>query len=358
MPCKTHSTTYYFIQYISQSHTTVGHCHAAFIYIIIIMKLTFAQYVPFIARLASATSFYFDGSLSINGDGSQSKPFNTLAGIPSLALKPGDNILLKKGSKFGQTLHVTKSGTAQSPITIGSYGSDTAGAPVVQCPAAGINSVLLEGVEHVTLQDLEITNPGDNTTVRRGVYVYAKDKGAVAGITLQRLYIHDVTGRTPSTVTGLATGKYANATGGIVIEAQGNTTGTYFTGLTIADNLLVNVARQGIYTWSNWCRRPELASFWNSLCSATWYASTGFTVKNNRLVNVAGDGIVITGNEDAKTVDNLIQGFHHGGGGNSAGIWTANSVGSYFAYNDVSGGQSTGDGKYYSSSFRVYKNKS
>ena len=198
------------------------------------MKLTLFTLLA--ARACLAKDYFFDGSQSTNGNGSPRTPFNTLDAIEGLNIAPGDNILLKRGSSFVGPLVLSQSGADGSPITVGAYGDERAPKPKL---GAGdqLNAVLLKGTSNVVVQDLNITNPGDNTTPRRGVYVYALDSGEVKNIVLQNLYIHDVRGWMPSTTTtGIGTGKYANASGGIVFEATGNNTATFFTGVTVQDN--------------------------------------------------------------------------------------------------------------------------
>lgn len=195
-----------------------------------------ALFALVVARACLAKDYFFDGSQSINGNGSLKRPFNTLDSIADLHLAPGDSILLKRGSNFAGPLVLSQSGGDKSPITIGAYGDEKQPKPEV---GAGnqLNAVLLNGTSNVVVQDLNITNPGDNTTPRRGVYVYALDSGEVKNIVLQKLYIHDVRGWMPSTTTtGIGTGKYANASGGIVFEATGNEISTFFTGITVQDN--------------------------------------------------------------------------------------------------------------------------
>ena len=294
-----------------------------------------------------AINYYFDSGSS-NGDGQYASPFNGLSIISKLALGPGDNICLKRGSQFSGPLVLTQSGTAGSPITVKAYGDSNQEQPLIVASHGGdaLNAVLLNGTSYVTLQGLSITNPGDNKTPKRGVYVYAEDSGEVQGITLQDLFIHDVRGWMPSTTdTGIGTGKYANASGGIVFEAAGNKTPTYFTNIRISDNMLKSIDRQGIYTWSNWCRRPEMASFWDSYCFQPWQASTGLLVERNNLSDIGGDGIVVTGQQDALVRNNTVLGFNERSESPNAGIWTANSIGSVFQYNSVSGGKTTQDGR-------------
>ena len=296
---------------------------------------------------ATAKNYYFDGSARTNGNGQRRHPFNTLESISDLHLAPGDSLLLRRGTRFVQSLELSVGGSAGAPIIIQPYGDTSLPDPAVSAAANQLSTVLLNGTSHVVVQELEISNPGDNQTARRGVYVYAQDAGEVTDITLRSLYVHDVQGYMPSTTNGSnGVGKYANASGGIVLETSGNRTATYFTDILIENNRIESVARQGIYTWSNWCRRDALAAFWFTLCFQPWHPWSGLRIQDNFLRDISGDGIVVTGNVDAVTSGNSINGFNSNSSDtNNAGIWTANSDGSIFQYNTVSGGQTNKDGK-------------
>lgn len=50
-------------------------------------------------------------------------PFRTLAKINSLALAPGDQVLLRRGDTFRGTLDLTRSGSTTNPITFSAYGT-------------------------------------------------------------------------------------------------------------------------------------------------------------------------------------------------------------------------------------------
>jgi hypothetical protein len=110
------------------------------------------------------------------------------------------------------------------------------------------------------------------------------------------LYIHDVRGLKSSTISpfNASNDKNANATGSIVIEAGGFTTPTAFSNVPI-QKILRSVDRQGIYTRTNWCRRPAMTSRWNTLFFQQWDTSMGFVVRNKQLYDIGGDGIVVKG---------------------------------------------------------------
>lgn len=74
------------------------------------------------------TTYYVD---SVNGSDNNSgqiadQAYKSIAAISKIALKPGDNILLARGSVFSETLTLTKSGKEGAPITVSAYGTGEA----------------------------------------------------------------------------------------------------------------------------------------------------------------------------------------------------------------------------------------
>lgn len=170
---------------------------------------------------STGTAYYVDCAASSDGGGSQTAPFNSLADVNALTLQPGDSVLFDRGTTCLGSFTPHGSGTAAAPILVDAYGSGAL--PAIDADGA-TQAVLLSDESYLHLRNLSLSAPGDNTTARRGVYVYAADAGTLPGIVLQDLDIHDVRGALPAkTTTGNGTGKYANASGGIVVEAQGST---------------------------------------------------------------------------------------------------------------------------------------
>ncbi|NLO01246.1 MAG: hypothetical protein GX126_02855, partial [Bacteroidales bacterium] len=76
--------------------------------------------------LLKAADYYVSSSGNDSNSGlGTSSPWKTIDKVNSAfsLLKPGDRILFKCGDTFYGTIKIIKSGTAGSPITIGSYGS-------------------------------------------------------------------------------------------------------------------------------------------------------------------------------------------------------------------------------------------
>lgn len=294
--------------------------------------------------VAASTSYYVDCSTSSDGNGSVDSPFNQLSAANNQRLSPGDSLLFRRDVTCQGQLTINDSGSSGSPIVIGAYGTGS-DLPVITA-GNNTNAVLLNATSHIVIENLELTNPGDNTARKRGLYIYAANAGNITDITVQNLYINNVRGLMPSTISpfNAANGKYANATGALIIEAGGNTTSTWFSNILIQNNTIRSVDRQGIYTWTNWCRRPAMASFWDTLCFQPWAPSTGFVVRNNQLYDIGGDGIVVKGYVNALVKHNKLTGFNKRSSSPNAGMWTANADGSLFQYNVASGGTTMSDG--------------
>ncbi|POH60144.1 hypothetical protein [Arthrobacter glacialis] len=297
--------------------------------------------------VGTATTYYVDCAATTNGVGTKASPYDGVRNMNLTAvLKPGDAVAFKRGSSCVGQVHAQYSGTAAAPITYGSYG---VGANARIEANGNETAFWVKDSEYVTVQDLELSAMGDGKSARRGVWVQATNTGDRHGITLQRLNIHDVRGQMPSTMGGaLPAGKYSGASGGIVVEALGTTTATEFPDLLIQNNTIVNVDREGIYLWSNWCMRPELVAFWSGqLCTAPWHPITGSVIRNNVLRSIGGDGIAPMTAQDTLVEYNTLEGFHLRSGGYNAGMWSANSVDVTFQHNDTSRGHSQLDGMSY-----------
>ena len=144
---------------------------------------------------------------------SKSSAFATQIAINRLTLKPGDRVLLARGSVFeGQFLQIKDSGTKESPIEIGAYLPESSEKfyeevlPVIAANGQGIwyqdygteldspthvyqgyvsSAVLLYDAEYIWNHDIEITNSADKVIgenysqadkmERTGVAVVAKE---------------------------------------------------------------------------------------------------------------------------------------------------------------------------------------
>src|SRR5665647_3603352 len=77
------------------------------------------------AFTANATNYYLSHSGNDASPGTDpSAPWKTLDKLNSFkTLKPGDNVLFKRGDTFYGSITVSNSGAAGNPITYGAYGT-------------------------------------------------------------------------------------------------------------------------------------------------------------------------------------------------------------------------------------------
>ncbi|MFD5920989.1 carbohydrate binding domain-containing protein [Kitasatospora sp. NPDC058201] len=276
------------------------------------------------ATLASpaqaATPYYVDCSQTSTGDGSQARPWNTLAAVNTPAFGPGDSILFKRGSNCVGTFEPKGSGAAGAPITVGAYG--TGALPQIDGHGA-VDTVLLTNQEYWEIRDLSITNAHNPGTARNGVRVTGVDAGKVLHhIVLQRLNIHDILGNDE---------KGTDGSNGISIASRGTTTPDKFDDVQILDNTITNVDRTGITTASNWSSPTN------------YYPHTGVVIRGNTLTDIGGDGIVAVVTSGALVEYNTIAGFNTTSTRYNAGIWPYRADHTVIQYNDISGGVGLND---------------
>ncbi len=117
---------------------------------------------PLLAEPA-VTSFYLDCAAASDGNGTKSRPWNTLAKVSTTTFKPGDRILFKRGTSCKGILEPLGSGTASAPIVIDAYG--TGPQPIID-GEMNTAAVQLVGQQGWEIDNLEIVG-GD----KYGIYI-------------------------------------------------------------------------------------------------------------------------------------------------------------------------------------------
>lgn len=279
-----------------------------------------------------ASTYYVDcGATDAGADGSAAHPFSTLDEANAVQLGAGDSVLFARGSTCVGTYTPQGSGSASANIVIGAYGDGAA--PTIDGDGAH-DAVLLQNIDHITVQDLAITNAANAGTERTGIRISLTDFGEASGFVLQRLNVHDVMGDDNKGLTGSAA---------IQVGIGGKTTATWIDGLQIRDNTITHVGREGIYFKSTWNKRPEVGTQ-DTSGLGPWTPSTGVVISGNTMTSIAGDGIKVDATEGAVIEHNTLAGFQLRSNANNAGIWPFNSDDTLVQYNDVSGGGNSGDG--------------
>jgi hypothetical protein len=106
--------------------------------------------------MSDAATYYVDGNSGNDANpGTNAKPWKTLTKASAFAgsLKPGDAVLLKRGSAWdGEQLEIMEvAGTEKNPITFGAYGPETAPRPSI-----GNGRVYVKKSEHIIIRDMEV----------------------------------------------------------------------------------------------------------------------------------------------------------------------------------------------------------
>ena len=305
------------------------------------------------AAASTGTTYYVSSTHGDDGNAGtdQNHPWKTLDKVNAIAtdLKPGDSVLLERGSTFqDQYLHIKDtSGTADAPITIADYGEASAAKPVIaangvkgsqwyqnyrahvgnhQNKGTVSSTILLKDVSYITVKNLEITNDdpdvydpidtwkwtdtadSDGTKLdrsadrmdRTGVAGIAENGTTMSHVTLEGLNIHDVDGNIYN--------KHM-ANGGIYFmahyarENKNAADNTWlqnhisrFDHITIKNNIVKDVDRWGIAV--------GYTAYLNFI-DATWgdgsidddliakYGQTNVTIENNYVKGAGGDAITL-----------------------------------------------------------------
>ncbi len=304
-------------------------------------------------------------------DGSAQHPFATLFAVNRLPLKPGEQVLLERGSVFsGQFLHLSVQGTKEAPILIGAYGEGNP--PEIAAGGQGIwyqdygteldspthtkegyvsSAVLLYDCAYVTLRDIAVSNQGEivgeiyeapRKMNRTGVAVVAKNRGTLREIHLENLEVRNVNGN--------------------VYDKHMNNGGIYFTCLKPDDEERTGVARYEkvsvrgcfVHKVSRWgiavgysykSREFMKAELEEELFEK--YGHKDIQISGNYVKEAGGDGITVMyalepvvehngADSCAGEMNDRVYRFPEERGGKvAAGIWPWKCKDALFQYNEV-----------------------
>jgi hypothetical protein len=239
-------------------------------------KFTVGMLFLITATCLHATTYYLDatGGNDSNSGNSVEKAWKSLEKVKSLALKPGDKVLLKKGEIFHGELHIQGKGEANNPVIIDRYGTAVAN-PCIKGYDHSLYAVCVFNSEYVEVRNLEIVNTGNERLPNRtGIKVHLNNYGIACSTTLKGLYIHDVNG---SLVKNKGGGS------GILIVNGGKEVLSAFNGLLIEDCTIRRCERNAMIWESGYSSRRN------------WFPNRNVAVRKNLIDQVPGDGIVPIG---------------------------------------------------------------
>jgi hypothetical protein len=165
------------------------------------------------------------------GDGSAERPFRSLAKVGATRLNPGDRVLLEGGQVFAGNLVLGErfTGTAERPVTIGSYGSGRARIDGGEGTALRLRNVDGVVVENLILEGsgpsrnfgtgLRLTNDRHGWGARRGSFARVQNVEA-HGFGLEGIHVEAARGFGFEDVRIEDSETYENGHGGIYISGE------------------------------------------------------------------------------------------------------------------------------------------
>ncbi|MFJ5955356.1 NPCBM/NEW2 domain-containing protein [Paenarthrobacter sp. NPDC092416] len=263
----------------------------------------------------SSTTFFVDCSAAEPGDGTEQRPFNSVAQVNAHgAFAAGESILLRAGTSCTGALTPAGTGVANHPITISSYGDGDK--PTVN-GAGAVAAVQITNASHWTVSGLHVINPSAELGRRVGILFNTTTASAQAGVVITDNHVEDVAGW--SNKTGPRNAEFP-LSAGIMVQVQGGS-GAY-NGITITGNEVNDAGAGGI-----------------KLAGDTSQYHRNVYIGHNAIHEVGGDAIVVH-NSDAPLVEhnsglNLGMGKYPFIAGNFAGMWPYNSRNTLFQHNVV-----------------------
>ena len=350
---------------------------------------------------AYGTTYYLDSSIGkTDGDGlTPDNAFDSLEDVNAMTFQPGDEILIKAGTQYTGTLWPKGSGCEGYPIVIDMYGEgdkpliDGGGAyfmPQVkdwQGPFTGENgdqigaAVYLYNQEYIEINNLEVTNYGDNVNRdRSGIRVEGYDYGVIDHIYIRNCYVHDVRGYNgqddiypvvPTNPDGSPLDGYVGGD-----QSNPNTSNTFWgartTHRTGGINFVTYTARlpEAPNSFNVWVQEldttKKITTFNDILienntvedCQANGitttnvkgtlddvdFRHTNVVIRGNSIHNVTRSGIIPIYTNGVLVEYNKVDRFQSTNEGYGCGIWCDRANGMVFQYNEVCNGVNGMDG--------------
>lgn len=268
---------------------------------------------------------------------SPSQAWESVDRIMEQPWKAGDTILIKRGTVYNGSITLRGSGTAEAPIVLGSYGDEDLPLPEI-AGGGSYQTILIRNVQYWVLQDLKITNKGEQPMPKiAGIRIEADniEGGVMNHIHIRRCEIADVYGTKTHHNEGGGSGIfYYNVLGGANPSS--------FNDIVVEDCHIIN------------CQRDGLTGFIASGDRSLRKANTGFVFRRNLFEGIPGDQIIVNGCDNALVEYNVVRNCAQGDFADesipnrmeaAAALWCIHSDGTVFRYNIVQDHKATWDGQ-------------
>jgi len=245
------------------------------------MKL-FYQSVLLIVMLSfglkiNATSYYIDPDAGNNGNHGTSAefPWASFNNLSYIVLLPGDQILLKAGTKINEPLSLKNiQGTANSYITIKTYGK---GNRAIIDGNGAEAAIYMLNPAFLSIENLEVLN----VEGKYGIYLEAKNAGALKDIQLIGLDVHDIYSASAEISSPPKT------IGGIVFKVQKGEQPTWWDGILIENCKIHDLGSCGISIGSDYKVNKGIANREKN------YPILNVRIRKNTISNIVRDGAII-----------------------------------------------------------------
>lgn len=219
---------------------------------------------------------------------SSTTPWKSLAKVESTFLNQGDQVLLKKGSIFKESLYLKVIPQNTTSITkLSTYGEGEN--PIIDAEGKESFDLMIFNTPYIEVSNLTFTHsnvdPASTTTtsyIMRGLYYQAEDMGEVKHLELRNLIFRDILGNSGSNDGNL----FAKRSAGLSVEITGNNTPTYLNGYLLENSSFYRVGRHGAVNQSTWFRRTLTEN-------TNWVPSKNFVIRNNVFEETASDGLIV-----------------------------------------------------------------
>ena len=215
-----------------------------------------------------------------------SQAWRSLERVNTTTFTPGDQILLKAGSRWdGASLHPLGSGRPEAPIVLGRYGEGPK--PALHGRGRVPWIVGLQDQECWEIRDLELTNFSEGARQRhRAVEIRVKDFGRARHLYLKNLVVHDVNAVSNYRDDG---DTVAKSFGGIAFIIEGTTRQTAWDDLLVEGCEIRDVGPMGLVMLSTWMTGHRDND------PKTWFPSRGVVIRGNTFERVARNGLLVRG---------------------------------------------------------------
>jgi hypothetical protein len=198
---------------------------------------------PVMPVFASEAKTYYVGT---NGDDSndglsEERAFKTIQKASSITYAPGDSLLFRAGDIFYGNFRAKGGGTAENPVTIGSYGEGVA--PILTSTVADEPVILLSDVSGWTVSDVEIT-----TAEGTGILISFRNT-TVRDVTVKNVVLHDIKNYPSDTYR-------SGSRAALRIMGGADVNGAHAENITI-DGCEIYNCGYGIFTAGNFPNTPE-----------------------------------------------------------------------------------------------------